>query len=282
MPADQIIDTQAHIETPENVRLTFRLAGPGTRLGAYLIDLVIRIALVWGMSIVIGITAPFLMSSGLSIGLMLLGLFLIEWFYGCVFEGFWSGRTPGKWVMGLRVIKDGGYPISFFDAMLRNLLRAADALPLFYGAGLIAMLATRRMQRLGDLLAGTIVVREQRERLRSELPFLRSVPLIPRVQMASSYRPSDRTLDLIERFFLRRGVLGSARADEIAVILARPLAERLGFQGEPHEAVRQPSRFLLRVLRTFSQTDDELARAAEATLLEGAASPMAVLLEKVQ
>jgi len=281
MPADQIIDTQAHIETPENVRLTFRLAGPGTRLGAYLIDLVIRIAVVLGMSIVIGITAPFLMSSGLSTGLMLLGLFLIEWFYGCVFEGFWSGRTPGKWLMGLRVIKDGGYPISFFDAMLRNLLRAADALPLFYGAGLIAMLATRRMQRLGDLLAGTIVVREQRERLRSELPFLRSVPVIPQMQMASSYRPSDRTLDVIERFFLRRGVLASARADEIAVILARPLAERIAFQGEPHEAVREPSRFLLRVLRTFSQTDEELARAGEATLLKGTASPMAILLENV-
>ena len=279
MPADQIIDTQAHIETPENVRLTFRLAGPGTRLGAYLIDLLIRFAVVWGMSIVIGITAPFLMSSGLSIGLMLLGLFLIEWFYGCVFEGFWSGRTPGKYVMGLRVIKDGGYPISFFDAVLRNLLRAADALPLFYGAGLIAMLATRRMQRLGDVLAGTIVVREQREHLRRELPFLRSVPLIPRVQMASSFRPSDRTLDLIERFFLRRGVLVSARADEIAVILSRPLAERLGYLDEPHEAVRESSRFLLRVLRTFSQTEDETARAGEATLLEPASIPQAILVE---
>lgn len=281
MAADQIIDTQAHIETPENVRLTFRLAGPGTRLGAYLIDLVIRIAVVWGMSIVIGITAPFLMSSGLSIGLMLLGLFLIEWFYGCVFEGFWSGRTPGKRVMGLRVIKDGGYPISFFDAMLRNLLRAADALPLFYGVGLIVMMATRRMQRLGDLLAGTIVVREQREHLRRELPFLRSVPVIPRMQMASSYRPSDRTLDLIERFFLRRGALASARADEIAVILARPLAERLGYQDESHDAVREPSRFLLRVLRTFSETEHEVQRAGEPTLLEAAAIPQAVLLETV-
>jgi uncharacterized RDD family membrane protein YckC len=280
MPADQIIDTQAHIETPENVRLTFRLAGPGTRLGAYLVDLVIRIAVTVAMMIAIGITAPFLMASGLSIGLMLLGMFLIEWFYGCVFEGFWSGRTPGKWLMGLRVIKDGGYPISFFDAMLRNLLRAADGLPVFYGAGLIAMLATRRMQRLGDLLAGTIVVREQREHLRRQLPFLRSVPLIPRVQMASSYRPSDRTLDLIERFFLRRGVLMSARADEIAVILARPVAERLGYQGEPHEAVREPSKFLLRVLRTFTETEDQPARAAGATLLQPVAARQAVLLEQ--
>jgi uncharacterized RDD family membrane protein YckC len=281
MLADQIIDTQAHIETPENVRLTFRLAGPGTRLGAYLVDLVIRIAVTVAMMIAIGITAPFLMSSGLPIGLMLLGMFLIEWFYGCVFEGFWSGRTPGKWVMGLRVIKDGGYPISPFDAILRNLLRAADGLPVFYGVGLIAMLATRRMQRLGDVLAGTIVVREQRERLRSELPYLRSVPLIPRVQITSSYRPSDRTLDLIEQLFLRRGVLVSARTEEIAVILARPLAERLGFQGEPHEAVREPSRFLLRVLRTFLQTDEELTRAAEPTLLRGAVTPMAIPMENV-
>jgi hypothetical protein len=207
---------------------------------------------------------------------------VLEWFYGCVFEGLWSGRTPGKWLVGLRVIKDGGYPISFFDALLRNLLRAADGLPVFYGAGLITMLATRRMQRLGDLLAGTIVVREQREHLRRQLPFLRSVPLIPRVQMASSYRPSDRTLDLIERFFLRRGALMSARADEIAVILARPLAERLGYQGEPHEAVREPSRFLLRVLRTFTESEEEPAGAARATLLQPVSSGQALPLEQFE
>jgi uncharacterized RDD family membrane protein YckC len=256
MPAQPIIDTQAQIETPENVRLSFRLAGPGTRSGAYLVDFLIRAIILFGLGIAIGMFVPFLLGAGFSIGVFLLCVFLLEWFYGCLFEGFWSGRTPGKWVMGLRVIKEAGYPIGFYDAVLRNLLRAADALPLFYGAGFIVMLSTGRLQRLGDLLAGTIVVREKRERLRGQLPFLRSVPTIRRSDRMTAYRPSDRTLDLIERFFLRRAELAPSRADEIARILARPLADRLGLAQDSNEVVREPSRFLLRVLRTFSEADD--------------------------
>jgi uncharacterized RDD family membrane protein YckC len=264
MAAREIIDTQAQIETPENVRLTFRLAGPGTRMGAYAIDLVIRVFVIYALWIAVGMLVPFLDVSGLPIGVMLVGLFLVDWGYGCLFEGFWSGRTPGKWAAGLRVIKEGGYPIGFYDALLRNLLRAADALPVFYGAGLVVMLATRRMQRLGDLLAGTLVVREQREMLRGELPIVRTVQPIPRSQLLSSYRPPDRTLDLIERFFRRRAELPPSRASEIAIILARPLADRLGYEDDQREDVRKPAQFLLRVLRTFSPLPEHAAAGQSA------------------
>src|SRR5262245_60309564 len=107
MPARHIVDMQTHIETPENVRLSFRLAGPGTRAGAYVIDLMIRVVIVVALSIGIAVLAPFLLGAGLSMGVFLVSLFLLEWFYGCMFEGFWSGRTPGKWLMGLRVIRAG-------------------------------------------------------------------------------------------------------------------------------------------------------------------------------
>jgi uncharacterized RDD family membrane protein YckC len=278
MAVADIIDTQAHIETPENVRLSFRLAGPGTRLGAYLVDLTIRAIMLWAMTFAIGVFAPFLLGAGVSVGLWLLLVFLLEWFYSCLFEGFWSGRTPGKWLVGLRVIKDGGYPIGFYEAVIRNLLRAADALPLplFYGAGFVSMMATRRMQRLGDLLAGTVVVREQRQRLRGQLPFLHSVPMIPRSERESAYRPHERTLDLIERFFLRSGRLAPARADEIARILAHPLAERLGIPDAPR-VLCEPSRFLLRVLRTFSHDAPDRPPGGEGGGQQ--APPVAVLLE---
>jgi uncharacterized RDD family membrane protein YckC len=256
MQGERFLDAQAHVETPENVRLSFRLAGPGTRLGAYLIDLAIRIAIVWVLSLALGAIAPIVLGAGLSIGLLLVVIFLVEWFYGCLFEGLWSGRTPGKWMVGLRVIKEGGYPIGFYDAAVRNLLRAADALPVLYGVAFVTMMVTRRMQRLGDLMAGTIVVREERQLLRAQIPFLASVPVIMASDRRVAFRPSDRTLDLIERFFLRHSLLAPSRSDEIARILAAPLADQMGLTTDLQDVGREPSRFLLRVLRTFSEVGD--------------------------
>jgi uncharacterized RDD family membrane protein YckC len=258
------IDAQVHIETPENVWLSFRLAGPGSRLGAFMLDLLIRVAVLFVVAQVVGVLAAFDSTSGLHVGLMLLTMFLLEWGYGCVFETLWDGRTLGKWMIGLRVIKEGGYPISFYDALLRNLLRAADILPIFYGVGFLCMLMTRRMQRLGDLLAGTIVVIEQRAELRGELPLLRTVPPLAPSQFTHLYRPSEKTLDLLEKYFLRCRTLPVARAEEIAMILAQPLAERLGYTTADPAEDRSPSRFLLRVLRTFAARERSAAGPAPA------------------
>ena len=91
----------------------------------------------------------------------LLLFFVIYWFYGVLFETFMNGQTPGKYVLGLRVLTDSGQPINGMQATLRNLLRAADLLvPL---VGLIVMTLNRKYQRLGDLVAGTIVVVEERQ-----------------------------------------------------------------------------------------------------------------------
>jgi uncharacterized RDD family membrane protein YckC len=254
MATAALVDTQAHIETPENVRLSFRLAGPGTRLGAYLLDLLLRVVIFWGLAMAVGVVSPVLNVAGAPIGVLLLGLFLLEWGYTFLFEAWWNGQTPGKRALGLRVVKEGGYAIGFYDALLRNLLRVADALPLFYGVGLVVMLGSSRFQRIGDLLAGTIVVREKREALRREPPELAQTPRLPAEWIDPSWRPPERTLDAIQTFWLRRKRLPDARAREIALILARPLANRLSYCDPAQEHLRRPDRFLLRVLRTFHQS----------------------------
>jgi len=251
MPAIALVDTLAHIETPENVRLSFRLAGPATRMGAYLVDLMIRGTLLTALSVLVGLLFPLFHVSGLPIGVLLLGVFFLEWGYAFVFEAYWNGQTPGKRALGLRVVKTGGYAISFYDAMLRNLLRVADALPLLYGIGLLAMMTNERLQRIGDLVAGTMVVRDRRQSLQSGLEILRNVEALGSDVLERPFRPAERTLDVIETFSLRKRELTEARANEIATVLAAPLAERLGYRISGRERPIPPADFLLRLLKTF-------------------------------
>ena len=88
-------------------------------------------------------------------------VFLFNWGYFTLFEAFWNGRTPGKRVARIRVIQRSGRAIGLFESMARNLVRYVDQLPFFYAVGVIAMFATRQHQRLGDLAAGTLVVRDR-------------------------------------------------------------------------------------------------------------------------
>jgi uncharacterized RDD family membrane protein YckC len=243
-----LIDAEVEVETPENARLTFRLAGPGTRSGAYLLDLLIRAAAIYGLLLLVALLSPLASVSGLPIGVLLLGFFVLEWGYFFAFEAFWNGQTPGKRALGLRVVKVEGYAVGVHDAMLRNLLRVADALPVLYGVGLLAAAASRRFQRVGDLVAGTMVVRERREWRRGRPDVLRALAPLTVDEVG---RPSERTLDAIETFARRMPALPAPRAREIAAILAGPLARRPGFRGTGSEDTSDPSRFLLRVLRTF-------------------------------
>jgi uncharacterized RDD family membrane protein YckC len=156
---------QLNIDTPEQVELEFAVAGIGSRFVAVLIDHLIMggvflvVGLLWG--VLVGSVANRVNLLGKWILAVFIALnFVLYWGYFTLFEAFWRGQTPGKHVMKLRVIKDSGRQITLFEAMSRNLLRIIDYLPAFYLAGVIAMLSTKRHQRLGDLVAGTIVVHE--------------------------------------------------------------------------------------------------------------------------
>lgn len=157
------------IETPERVPLHFALASIGNRFIACAIDHAIQI----GTLIVVGIFFM-IISDASSLGSRLMSapkwviaiLVVVQAIifdgYFAVFEWVWRGQTPGKRWLKLRVIREDGRPISFFEAMVRNLLRVVDFLvPPFYSIGLISVFATARDQRVGDLVAGTVVVRER-------------------------------------------------------------------------------------------------------------------------
>jgi uncharacterized RDD family membrane protein YckC len=121
------LDTAVTIVTPENIEFSYRLAGPFRRLGAFLIDVLLKLAIV--VTAVVGSFFAGIMSlmgEGLTSFVVLVGMFLLDWFYGMVWETLWSGQTPGKRLFSLRVISCDGRPINGVQAAIRNLLRVAD------------------------------------------------------------------------------------------------------------------------------------------------------------
>lgn len=147
----KMLDTVRKFETPEGVDLELHVAGPVVRALACIIDGVIK-------SILYSIIAMVLLWFGkVGQALMLIIVFCIMWLYPVVFEVI-QGATPGKKMMDLSVCHDDGTPISLTSSLLRNLLRVADFFPFAYFTGLIAMLLNKDFKRLGDLVAGTVVV----------------------------------------------------------------------------------------------------------------------------
>ncbi|OWQ93113.1 hypothetical protein CDN99_01005 [Roseateles aquatilis] len=146
------IDTLALAETPEGIVLSLRPAGLVARTMAFLIDLLIRLAIDLVLIMVLGAWGNF---GG---GLVMIGVFCVEWLYPIVFELGRGGATPGKRAQGLRVVMDTGLPVTPAASITRNLLRVADFLPLAYAFGIVTMLLNRDCKRLGDLAAGTLVV----------------------------------------------------------------------------------------------------------------------------
>lgn len=142
--------------------MELRVAGPVVRAAALGIDTLIKGALYLALT-------PLLGFSGLGLGMVLLGMFLLEWFYPVLFE-IWRGATPGKRAMGLMVVQDDGTPVIPAASVIRNILRVVDFLPLFYGAGLVSTLVDRDFRRLGDLAAGTLVVHVEPRPSRGEIP----------------------------------------------------------------------------------------------------------------
>ena len=165
-----MLDTYRAIETPEGVELRLRVAGPVVRSLAWMIDLLIR----GGIYIVLSIGLSLFGKFGW--GLLLVGLFLIEWFYPVLFEVYRHGATPGKRAMGLCVVNDDGTPVGWSASMIRNLLRYVDFLPVLYGFGLISMLLHPDFKRLGDIAAGTRVVYRDAEKKAAAVPVVPARP----------------------------------------------------------------------------------------------------------
>jgi len=223
------------IETPELVTFSYTIAGVGSRVAAavidYLLCLLLFIALLVGLAF---LGANRLISFGgtsseaWALAIVVLGQFFILWGYYVLWEGLADGQTPGKRYMRLRVVSDGGYSVSFAGSAIRNLVRIVDMQPVFtYGVGIGSILLTKQGKRLGDLAAGTLVVREQLVREagsgRREAVELRGTATAQPVAAAARHaRLKDDEFAVLERFIERRESLDAARR----AVLATRLVER--------------------------------------------------------
>lgn len=217
-----LLDTTSAIRTPERVRFRHQVAGPGRRALAWGVD-----ALLQGMVLVgIGVVSLVVGGEGWGMGMALAGTFLVTWFYGAAFEILWSGRTPGKFVLGLRVVTETGAPATPLQLVLRNLLRGVDFLPVAYGVGVLAMLVDPALRRIGDLVAGTIVADEQQGEMLAAVVLEPPVTEEERRQLPPRVDLSRDELDALEVFLRRRGDLSPGRVEELARMV-EPVLERL-------------------------------------------------------
>ena len=204
------LDTLQSNELAEGVEIHLRVAGPYVRVLAYLLDFLIRVGIcivAWLLLMLIGAIIGYTVAQGLSMLLM----FFLMFFYYIVFEAGKRGASPGKRVMGLRVVDTSGAPISYGQAFIRNMLRFADGMPFFsYGFGLMTALLTKRFQRLGDLLANTVVVYDR-------VPKMQVSALPPVLESRAPSVPLTREEQAAVLGFRERGGMWSeARRIELA------------------------------------------------------------------
>jgi len=204
--AHDVLDTVVAAETPEGILLELRPAGLSARFYAFLLDWLIRFI------IVIAAATAATRVGGLALGFVGLLYFLLEWFYPVAFELGRSGATPGKSILGLKVVMDNGLPVTPAASFTRNLLRVADFLPFLFGAAIVSMLLRQDSKRLGDLAAATIVVHQPQRppkiKLDDVMPVTPVLPLAPRDQAA------------IVALAARAPTLTAERLDELAAIAA--------------------------------------------------------------
>ena len=226
------------------------LAGIGSRFIALLVDSLIWFAGLLAVIVLIAIFVPGIAafsetSAQWTVAIIFILLFLFHWGYFTLFEAYWNGRTPGKRVARIRVIQRSGRAIGLFESMARNFVRYVDQLPFFYAVGVIAIFVTRQHQRLGDLAAGTLVVRDRLEeaplwgesgaRTFTAQIFAANAPapephnayLLPATGIA---RLSSTDLEVLEGFFARRLDLSLPTRQALAERIAAAIHAKSGLE----------------------------------------------------
>ena len=234
------------LETPDHVILRYDLAGGGNRGFAALVDAVIASLVVAGSLFVTSYAVRFLGLAGLQLSALIsLVAVLIAWSYFVLLEWLWQGQTVGKRFSGLRVIREDGAPAGFVAILIRNLVRLVDFLPGFYGLGLMVIILSPRSQRLGDMAAGTYVVRAPRPQL--DYFSLRTVtPLAPGATVETRALPGEMQR-LVREFVAREAKLRPADRQRVATQIAervRPYARDLITITDDAELLRAVARSL--------------------------------------
>ncbi|HEX6806526.1 MAG TPA: stage II sporulation protein M [Gemmatimonadaceae bacterium] len=225
-------DQQVDVETPEQVVLSYTLAGVGARAAAAIVDFLvvtlIIVAFIFSLSLLAKLGRPGPKptpeeSSTWAVAIFILVIFALEWGYYVLFEALWDGQTPGKRLLHIRVVQDGGYSVSFGASAVRNIARIIDGQPGFvYGVGVVAVALNKSGKRLGDMMAGTFVVQERIERapvVASAAPSGDTATPVMASLSASEY-------ELLERFL--------SRAPSLAPERLALLSDRLSVKLAPH------------------------------------------------
>jgi uncharacterized RDD family membrane protein YckC len=227
------------IDTPEQIALELQVAGIGSRFLAIAVDTVLQVILYITVFLVLSLAQvpDFLRTSIVGVAgpaVAILFGFSIYWGYFAAFEILWSGRTPGKRLAGIRVIKETGRPINAFEAIGRNVLRAIDFLPAAYATGLVCMMLNKYSRRLGDYVAGTIVVHDkQTEDVRPDWNLDAQAP----TGSAPVSRITPEELQLIETYLHRRLDLDEDIRRDMADRIVARIAGKTGLQPSATQTV---------------------------------------------
>lgn len=249
------MDEQYLLTTPENVPISYELAGLGSRFLAALLDIliisVVELGLFFGTLFLTGFVFGFfrLPSSATTtlFAILLLLSFALILGYPLLFEIAWNGQTPGKRKVGIRIIQDCSSPLTATAAVIRNVMRLIDFLPAYYIIGAVTMLIDGKSRRLGDIAAGTVCVKERRD----TATYRRALPINAsenhQIDAGSDFpnlgRLSYDERHLIGEYLLRRDQLAPEAAHGLAMRIATRIAAKLDI--EPVDET--PEDFLVRV-----------------------------------
>ncbi|HEY4303581.1 MAG TPA: stage II sporulation protein M [Gemmatimonadaceae bacterium] len=241
-PIPEHLTQTVDIETPELVVVSYTIAGLGSRVYAALIDLLLCFALFLGSAFVIAmasrrdndIGSP--MSTAWAFAITAFFQFLVIWGYYLLAEGLFDGQTLGKRFLGIRAVRDGGYSVGFSASAVRNLMRLIDLQPLFsYAVGITSIAVTKSGKRLGDIVAGTIVVRETMV----QQPALTAAPTTPTVDNTPLVaRLDDQEFQLLEHWASRRSALEPERRKALTQQVSTRLAHAIGSDTRNPESAR--------------------------------------------
>jgi uncharacterized RDD family membrane protein YckC len=224
------------VRTPESIALTYDLAGLGSRFLAVFVDQLLQVLVVvafffglslWATHLPAGVHHP--VDSGnaktmeaIGMAIVVVVLFIIFFGYFILFEGLWNGQTPGKKLLGIRVVRDGGYPLDMGAALVRNLIRIGELALGYYVLAAISTILSPENKRLGDIAAGTIVVRDARLAVPTALNPDTAQPIYaPTAYLSGEERA------LVKRFLDRRDALAADRRQQLAAQLAARVRERV-------------------------------------------------------
>lgn len=228
------MDRYVSVRTPESIAFSYELAGLGSRFLAVTVDMLIQTLLIagifWGIVLASSHVKPVhhvtndSAIESIAVAIIVGIIFVVYFGYFIAFEAFWNGQTPGKKLLGIRVVRDGGFPLDLAASAIRNLVRVGELALGFYALSAVVSVASPENKRLGDMAAGTIVVRDAKAATLAAI--VASASEAPAVRSALI---TDEEHALIDRFVARRRTLAPEARRSIAADLAKRVRTRVSY-----------------------------------------------------